>query len=98
MFRVGQKVVLVGWEAGPVSAWQSMGAHYPNVGDVYTVRAIKPWKDSAVLLLTEVDNSHLGYELEPGFRQEFFRPAVEPKADISIFTEMLTTEKIGVEA
>lgn len=99
-FHVGQKVVLVGWAAANVAAWQETGARYPNVGDVYTVRAIAPWKDSAVLLLGEIDNSHLGFAIEPGFRQEFFRPVVERKADVSIFTEILrkVTRKDRVRA
>ncbi len=82
MFRVGQRVVLVGWESVPVSQWSAIGARYPNVGDVYTIRAIKPWKDTAVLLLEEIDNSHLKYNPEPGFRQTFFRPLMERKTSI----------------
>jgi hypothetical protein len=97
-FHVGQKVVLVGWVETPVSEWKAIGAFYPNVGDVYTVRAINPWKECAVLLLNEIDNSHLGYKLEPGFRQEFFRPIVERKTSIEIFTSMLNPSKQGVDA
>lgn len=88
-FSVGQKVVLVGWVEKYVPAWKALGAVYPNVGDVYTIRAIRSWRDSAVLLLTEIDNSHLPYYPEPGFSQSFFRPIVERKTDISVFTEML---------
>jgi len=95
-FYVGQRVVLVGWAAGAVAKWQATGAKYPNVGDVYTVRAIKPWKDCAVLLLAEIDNSHLGHRLEPGFRQTFFRPVVEPKSDVSIHREANAPQ--GVDA
>lgn len=91
MFYVGQKVVLVGWRQGGVDSWKSVhpDARYPNVGDVYTIREIAPCADGIVLLLQEIDNSHLGHALEPGFRQEFFRPAVQPKADIAVFTEIL---------
>lgn len=74
MFHVGQKVVLVGWKNDYVGAWKAIGARYPNVGDVYTIRDIRPWKDSAVILLEEIDNSHLPYNLEPGIQQDFFRP------------------------
>lgn len=95
-FRVGQKVVLVGWAQDAVSSWRAIGACYPDVGDVYTVRAVKPWKKSAILLLSEIDNSHLRYALEPGFRQEFFRPIVERKTDLSIFQKMLAPT--GVDA
>jgi hypothetical protein len=94
-FRVGQKVVLVGWVQAGFDSWRAAypDARYPNVGDVYTVREIAPWKDSAILLLQEIDNRHLGLDQEPGIRQEFYRPAVEPKADISVFTVMLTGGK-----
>jgi hypothetical protein len=96
MFHVGQKVVLIGWREAAVNQWKAayQSVNYPNVGDVYTVRAVKPYKDSAVLLLKELDNSHIDdWGLEPGFRQDFFRPAVEPKADISIFTAMLKKDR-----
>lgn len=85
-FQVGQKVVLVGWRQAGVNTWHAAhpDARYPNVGDVYTVRAIKPWEDTAVLLLQEIDNTHLGYKPEPGFRQHFFRPVMERKAGASI--------------
>lgn len=97
-FRIGQKVVLVGWEPVAARQWAASGANFPNVGDVYTVRAIMPWKKSAVLLLAEISNAHLGYKLEPGFRQEFFRPIVERKAELSIFMVMLTPNKTRVKA
>lgn len=97
-FYVGQKVVLVGWNDMPAKEWQAIGAVYPSVGDVYTVRAILPWRDSAVLLLAEIDNSHLGYRPEPGFRQEFFRPVVERKTDISIFERILTDRPVRSDA
>lgn len=89
IFHVGQKVVMVGWLQKFVSKWQAAGGVYPNVGDVYTVRAVKPWEDSAVLLLAEIDNSHLGFDPEPGFRQDFFRPAVERKTDIGFAKAIL---------
>lgn len=92
MFRVGQKVVLVGWtNDGAVEEWSALGANYPKVGEVYTVRAIKPWCDSAVLLLEEINNSHLGYNPEPGFRQSFFRPVVSRPTSIAVFEEILRT-------
>lgn len=96
MFRVGMKVILIGWIQSGVDTWKAghPSAQYPNVGDVYTVRAIRPWKDTAVLLLGEVDNSHLGYMLEPGFRQSFFRPVIERKTDTSVFTAMLKPSKV----
>lgn len=99
-FHVGQKVVLVGWIQSGVNSWKTAlpEARYPNVGDVYTVRAIKPWKKTAVLLLEEIDNSHLGFGLEPGFRKEFFRPAVEPKADASVLTVTPRRNKTRVDA
>jgi len=74
MFHVGQRVVLVGWRNEHVPAWRAIGAKYPNVGDVYTIRAINPWEDTALILLEEIDNSHLPYKPEPGIEQRHFRP------------------------
>ena len=83
MFTVGQRVVLVGWVPTYVDRWIAIGARYPNVGDVYTIRAIKPFLDTAVLLLEEIDNSHLPYMPEPGIEQKYFRPVVERKTKAS---------------
>jgi len=90
MLRIRQRVVLVGWPYERlIAGWRNIGALYPSVGEVYTIRAIKPWKASPVLLLCEIDNSHLGFPLEPGFRQEFFRPIVERKTNISALKALL---------
>lgn len=92
-FHVGQRVVLVGWNSDAVASWQDVGGRYPNVGDVYTVRAVKPWAESAVLLLEEIDNSHTGFDPEPGFRQDYFRPVIKRKA--KALTDAKVPETIG---
>lgn len=87
MFYVGQRVVLVGWKPLHVGEWLGIGAIYPDVGEVYTVRKIMPWRDTAVLLLAEVNNEHIAPlcgGLEPGICQEFFRPVIENKTRISV--------------
>lgn len=81
-FRVGMKVVCVsdGWSlvAGPEAATEV------SKGDVLTVRGILDRGDKCFL--------HF-YEVIHGYSAECFRPIVEPKTDISIFTAMLTPKK-----
>lgn len=81
-----------------MAEWQAFGAIYPNVGEVYTVRAIMPLDGGLVLYLVEIDNSHVALDCEPGFESEFFRPAVERKTDISIFQAMLNPSPVTVDA
>lgn len=95
-FFVGQKVVRVGGNER-----MSVPAKWPEMGKVYTVRAINVWDYGVLIRLTEIDNSHMVPEysrIEPGFQAQFFRPAVERKTDISIFTAMLTEQKQPVPA
>jgi len=85
-FRVGQKVVCV--DANP------RNGHVSNLteGAVYTVRAFGPSKDgSPGISLDEI------YHPFP-FYQDRFRPVVERKTDISVFTKMLTGSKVGADA
>lgn len=94
-FRVGMKVVcvdgdtvffgnrLAGWNGDP-----------PITGKIYTVHAIEFCEryQQPVLRLVEIRN-------ELGYWVNRFRPIVERKTDISIFTKMLTPsdEKIGAD-
>lgn len=97
MFYVGQKVERLRdlGEAATRSMeiGASMGGVYPQPGVVYTVCEI--WtspKGSEILRLAEINNAHFlakGWNREPGFEARYFRPVVERKTDISIFTDML---------
>lgn len=93
-FRVGQKVVRIGdgsFRANPKAA--AAGYSAPVIGDVVTIRAINAWRDKTILTFEEHDNRHLlkvgCYPFEPGFCSTAFRPIVERKTDISVFTEIL---------
>lgn len=96
MFRVGQKVICIREpKAVHVVAWARRGGIYPHKNGIYTIRAINVWPEKTLLRFFELDNRHLEgvvSEIEPGFPADAFRPLVERKTDISIFTRMLSTE------
>lgn len=94
MFRVGQKVTPKNdrpWE------WEGDGCSYPQFGVVYTIRALEMQEDGLYLLLDEVRNEPC--QFDEGFGEQNweaveFRPVVERKTDISVFTKMLTGKKV----
>ena len=97
-FRVGQKVVCietwvrrngVGDEIGPVA------------GEIYTIRDIgflnPAAPDVVAVLLAEIRNAVHDYvdgRGETCFAAHRFRPVVERKTDISIFTQMLNPSNV----
>ena len=96
MFYVGQKVVCVNDAPDIMSV---LCGDTPNLaglksGAIYTVRAVRRHDHTGNfgLLLFEINRPILGGD--DGREQPFyvgrFRPAVERKTDISIFTRMLT--------
>ncbi len=103
-FHVGQKVVCV--NACPhyvIQRGKNSNMDGLTEGAVYTVRAVGEcnlW-DIPVIWLVEIAR-----EVQPryakfgeiGFSVRRFRPVVEPKTDISIFTAMLTPKKATVQA
>lgn len=97
-FRVGQKVECIHHQPRRVA-----GGEYAELGGVYTVRGHVPCTDGIErIYLDEVHNrpmycTAMGV-IEFGFRASGFRPLVERKTDISVFTEMLTDTKITVDA
>lgn len=107
-FYVGQKVVRVPHapDRGAIETNRALsnGAALTQVGRVYTIREIRVDNGTTeVLLLRELDNSNLAGlpwagPREPGFRSSGFRPVVERKTDISIFTEMLNPSHASVSA
>lgn len=107
VFLVGQKVERIPAQRHvssiPADTALRHGARLSLVGEVYTVRLVRVDPDGVqVLLLAELDNSHMagiGFgALEPGFPSYGFRPLVERKTDISIFTAMLDSAKDRVSA
>lgn len=102
-WHVGMKVVCV---VDPDKLGRNMkrfrGAHFPQVGGIYTVREIRALSDRVILLLAEISNQHIAGQKhsdgsyshdEPGFNIKYFRPVQKRKTDISIFTAMLHDKK-----
>lgn len=84
-FRVGQKVVCV--DGSPTPNRRGV----PLIkGNTYTVVGTNNEPDTRgqAIAVAEVDASHSSY-LTGFFYSSRFRPVVEKKTDISIFTEML---------
>lgn len=93
-FRVGQKVACI--KGGVFCHPENPNSVILNKGDVFTIRGIdEPSADCAVLGLwfVEIKLEPLEGCQEPSFAARRFRPIVEPKTDISIFTAMLETKK-----
>lgn len=91
-FYVGQKVVCIkDYETPRCFSW----VNFPRKETVYTVRALCPNNYKPAILLEEIRNERtVRFEVtrvrgEPSFRSHNFRPLVEQKTDISIFTAML---------
>jgi hypothetical protein len=94
-FRVGQKVVCVSDHACDDPRLLPGGEYVPNwpsVGAVYTVRGLRDGPVRPHLLLEEVINPERFFAegvYEMGWNPTRFRPVVERKTDISIFTDIL---------
>lgn len=90
-FHVGQKVVCLPapWMLIPVPPWVC-----PEVWNIYTLREILPWPNTlgSSCRLLEIKNEMI-HNFEPAFSIQYFRPLVEKKTDISVFTAMLTPNK-----
>jgi hypothetical protein len=90
VFRVGQKVVCI--EDRPIygGVWRD---DVPVKGNVYTIARIRPgvYGDYVSFDLVEL-KSRIGY------RASRFRPVVERKTSIAVFTAMLNTSKQGQDA
>lgn len=87
-FRVGQKVECINDKP---DRWGR--AVLVQKGEVYTVAAVFDWFGLPGLLLEEVKTKEA-----PGWHALRFRPVVERKTDISIFTAMLTPSKEHVRS
>ncbi|MDR6818470.1 hypothetical protein J2X76_003647 [Neorhizobium sp. 2083] len=101
-FHVGQKVVLVE-SFGPRALRRGAdeGVVLPVKGQIYTVREFDPDVSNGVVCirLNEIVN---GPDPEDGMEASFvasmFRPVVERKTDISVFTALLTSQPEQVPA
>lgn len=91
-FRIGQKVACIkrdGW----VGKGRG-GETFPEFGRIYTIRSIESVDGWAWVRLAEIVNplhhyTRSGRPSEAQFRIDRFRPIVERKTDISVFTEIL---------
>jgi hypothetical protein len=87
-FRVGQKVVCIDAAQFPGFRWHP-DADIPRVGEVYTVTGIFQKDGKPGVVLKEIKNVE---EVYSGYRASRFRPAVDRKTDISVFTKILNRE------
>lgn len=95
-FIVGQKVVCVGgFPDREIQRAKEDGVYLPAKGAIYTIRDMEPGADwwtrhlVFIRLVELVNTPHVVDGIEPSFSAGGFRPVVEKKADISIFTAML---------
>ena len=90
MFRIGQKIVCV-YDDIP-EPWASHLIPI-KIGDVYRVRGlpISPTGRPGIYLAGIHNPVHEVFDMERGYCREYFRPAVEKKTDISIFTKILNS-------
>ena len=89
-FHVGQKVICVNNEPHEGRPW--VPGEEVVVGQIYTIRRVHFWRDHPVVWLEEVRRaigSVAKWGPDCGYGQFRFRPAVERKTDISIFTQIL---------
>lgn len=91
-FHVGQKVVCVEAATGSCEC-----RHEPDKNNICTVANVYMHHMGLVLELEEFPAPKCQH-FDPGWLAESFRPIVERKTDISVFTEMLTDTKVGVDA
>lgn len=93
-FRVGQKVVCV---RGPI--YFTKAPHDVCVGKIYTVRELRlSRRNEPGILVDEIHNPiHPKIGREYGFIAARFRPVVERKTDISVFTAMLNPSQVTVD-
>lgn len=110
MFYVGQKVVAI---ADPedgheyfIHPGHRLSVTEPVVGQTYTIKAFVKSNEErrfSFLALEEIRNEPVYLAKEGGWVEvawpDFrFRPVVQRKTDISIFTAMLNPSKQGVDA
>jgi len=96
-FRTGQKIICVDAAARPFRSWGQTESL--SEGRVYTVRAAFMRKGTPTLWLDEVERdarARVQWGDDVGYGAWRFRPVVERKTDISIFTKMLKTREHAI--
>lgn len=96
-FHVGQKVVCIEGEFDQAALAISLGVALPTKGVIYTIRNFEDRGDEPCLRLIEIVNPKIMHHGdifdEPAYANDCFRPLVEKKTDISIFTAMLNQKQ-----
>lgn len=98
MFRIGQKVVCIDDDWSHPRDY--LVTNFPKLNVIYTVRGFvedSTGQDRTFILLDEVVNPLIG-GIESSFLAACFRPAVERKTSIDIFTAMLNQSQVTVDA
>lgn len=98
-YRVGQKIVCI--KENPHNHWPDCPP--PRLNRVYTIRAMREGTHGhgLELHLREIVNAkrRAAEEFgEPYYHHSRFRPAVDKKTDISIFTEILVDKRESIDA
>lgn len=94
-FHVGQKVACIkrgSWSYRIDGRATMFGEICPNCGDILTIREMIVSDDTLFLRFKEIQNPLCEYRnglSECKFAASRFRPVIERKTDISIFTKML---------
>jgi hypothetical protein len=96
MLRAGQRVVCVHDYGGRVSR---SGVILPDKDGVYVIREFDDSGSEPGLRLREIVNAPMQHTnvaglIEPAFPVRYFRPVVSRPTDISLFTKMLTDERL----
>ena len=90
-FRVGQRVVCVHPEMSGLKTANGWSGNLLQYGRIYTVT------DIGIFVVngnTHIDVAEVSTPHALAWEPARFRPAVERKTDISIFTRMLTDDKV----
>jgi len=94
MFHLGQKVVCIDDKIPePVASWDTLNGL--TKGNIYTIRWIGMYKSTRhelhlCIRVEEIFRKPLDYYgIETPFNANRFKPLIEKKTDISIFTSML---------
>lgn len=88
-FHVGQKVVCVESFCGQGEGVRRWPDHVTKDG-VYTVRQFFVLYDQLACLYLDEFVAPIAFGREVPFEAKYFRPVIERKTDISIFTALLT--------
>lgn len=97
MFYIGQKIVCI--DANYPKKNHKLHSQQLVLNEVYTIRGFSPDTQSEGLYLEEihsVTHSKTGFEI--GFKCVRFKPVVKTEFDLSIFTQILSDNRVKEDA